>query len=39
MHDKNDWTDLTMAIYVRDRDPLVTEGELLRALVPRIITA
>lgn len=31
-HHKNDWTDLTMALYVGRRDVLVTEDELLRAV-------
>jgi hypothetical protein len=35
-HHKNDWTDLTMALYVGHRDALVTEDELLRAVFKTI---
>lgn len=35
-HHKNDWTDLTMALYVGDRDVLVTDDELLRAVFKTI---
>jgi len=35
-HDKNDWTDLTMALYVGTSDALVTNDGLLRAVFAAI---
>ena len=35
-HDKNDWTDLTMALYVGTGDALVTNDRLLRAVFAAI---
>jgi hypothetical protein len=36
LHHRNDWTDLTMALYVGHRDVLVTEDELLEAVFKTI---
>ena len=35
-HDKNDWTDLTIALYVGRRDVVVTKDKLLRAVFTTI---